>query len=165
MFLASELVDKILRCYHSEKIQPLQLEVLSLFSFVRSCSVTIQNTMKPLQHYLHLVRFLTSWNTVNPLLSPPPRGSFISNPFEWGLIGTGGLFNLEKTMVSVFHRELEDKVESSSRTSWRSAMHSRIKNKSDLPDGEKTIPDQSTRSFIVVIDYKWRIIRGGERGS
>ena len=40
--------------------------------------------------------------TVNPLLSPL---------FEGGLIETGGLFNLEKTMVSVVHKELEHKGE------------------------------------------------------
>ena len=49
----------------------------------------------------------------------PPRALFISSPFEGGLIETGGLegerggglFNLEKTMVSVLHRELEYKAE------------------------------------------------------
>ena len=35
----------------------------------------------------------------------PLGGLFISSPFE-----TGGLFNLETTMVSVFHKELEYKV-------------------------------------------------------
>ena len=30
--------------------------------------------------------------------------------WEGGLIETGGLFNLETTMVSVFHKELEYKV-------------------------------------------------------
>ena len=45
-------------------------------------------------------------------------GLFISSPFEGGgvntdrgLISEGGLFNLEKTMVSVLRRELEYKVE------------------------------------------------------
>ena len=47
----------------------------------------------------------------------PPGGLFISSPFEGGLIETGGLFergglfNLETTMVSVLHKELEYKVE------------------------------------------------------
>ena len=54
----------------------------------------------------------SNWNihTVNPLLSPPPL--FISSPSErgGGLIETRGLFNLEKTMVSVLHKELEYKV-------------------------------------------------------
>ena len=39
--------------------------------------------------------------TANPLLSPL-RGLFILGPFEGG-----GLFNLEKTMVSVLHKKLE----------------------------------------------------------
>ena len=47
--------------------------------------------------------------TINPLLSPP-------SPFEGGGGGGGlftweGLFNLETTMVSVLHKELEYKVE------------------------------------------------------
>ena len=51
--------------------------------------------------------------TVNPLLSPPGGGKFNSRPFEGGsLIETGGgLFNLETTMVSVLHEEIEYKVE------------------------------------------------------
>ena len=50
-------------------------------------------------------------STVNPLLSPPGC-LFISSPFEGGgLIETGGLFNLQTTMVSVLHKELEYKVE------------------------------------------------------
>ena len=57
--------------------------------------------------------------TVNPLLIPL-GGLFISNLFEEGLIETGGLFGrrrggglftLEKTMVSVVHKELEHKAE------------------------------------------------------
>ena len=54
---------------------------------------------------------------VNPLLIPL-GGLFISNLFEGGLIETGGLFGrrgglftLEKTMVSVVHKELEHKGE------------------------------------------------------
>ena len=44
-------------------------------------------------------------STVNPLISPsPPGGIFISSPFERGVIETGGLFNLAKTMVSIFHK-------------------------------------------------------------
>ena len=55
----------------------------------------------------------TTTPTVNPLLSPP-GGLFVSSPFEGGaahLRGGGGLFNLEKTMVSVLHKELEYEVE------------------------------------------------------
>ena len=49
-----------------------------------------------------------------------PGGLFISSPFEGGVGGLyrdgslferGGLFNLEQTMVSVLHKELEYKVE------------------------------------------------------
>ena len=48
-----------------------------------------------------------------------PGGLFISSPFEGGgggyrdrsLFEMGGLFNLEQTMVSVVHKELEYKVE------------------------------------------------------
>ena len=36
---------------------------------------------------------------------------FISSPSEGCFIETGGLFNLEKTMVSVLHKELEYKAE------------------------------------------------------
>ena len=56
------------------------------------------------------------YRVVNPLLIPTGGGGlFISSPFEGGggggLIETGGLFNLEKTMVSVLHKELEYEVE------------------------------------------------------
>ena len=50
--------------------------------------------------------------TVKPLLRPPPPppgGLFISSPFKRGLTEMGGLFNLEITMVSVLHKELEYK--------------------------------------------------------
>ena len=60
----------------------------------------------------------SNWNihTVNPLLSPPRYlfqahlgggGGLIETR---GLFERGGLFNLEKTMVSVLHKELEYKV-------------------------------------------------------
>ena len=54
------------------------------------------------------------YNTVKPLLPPPPlpEGLFISSMFDEGLIWEGGgVFNLEKTMVSVLHKELKYKVE------------------------------------------------------
>ena len=43
----------------------------------------------------------------------PPGGLFISCSFDGGggLIETGALFNLETTMVSVLHTELQYKVE------------------------------------------------------
>ena len=52
-------------------------------------------------------------NTINPLLSPP-GALFISSPFEGG-----SLFILEKTMVSVLHKEQEHEVESSNTRSFR----------------------------------------------
>ena len=67
--------------------------------------------------------FILIWNTVNLVLSGGGRGRgglFISRPFvgdrlnrDGGLIweGGAGLFNLETTMVSVLHKELEWKVE------------------------------------------------------
>ena len=51
-----------------------------------------------------------SKNTVNPPLSPPGAYSFLTH-LRGDLIEMGGLFNLEKTMVSVLHKELEYKVE------------------------------------------------------
>ena len=36
---------------------------------------------------------------------------FVSSPFEGGLFERGGLLNLEKTMVSVLHKELEYSME------------------------------------------------------
>ena len=54
-------------------------------------------------------------------------------------------------MVSVLHKELEYKVE---RLKYKKleVMQPRIRNKSELPVGEWTTPDQSTRSFTVVIN-------------
>ena len=55
----------------------------------------------------NVVQVCLAANTVNLLLSPPPpRGLFISSPFEVGLYRAAALFNLEKTMVSVLHRKL-----------------------------------------------------------
>ena len=45
-----------------------------------------------------MIFLVTVFTTVNPLFSPPP-------PQE------GRLFNLEKMMVSVFHKDLEYKVD------------------------------------------------------
>ena len=53
----------------------------------------------------NVVQVCLAANTVNLLLSPP-RGLFISSPFEVGLYRAAALFNLEKTMVSVLHRKL-----------------------------------------------------------
>ena len=44
--------------------------------------------------------------TINPLLSPPRGGAYLfQTHLRGGLIETGGLFNLEKTMVSVLHKK------------------------------------------------------------
>ena len=41
------------------------------------------------------------------IVNPPPLGAYLFQVhLRWGG-GGGGLFNLEKTMVSVLHRELE----------------------------------------------------------
>ena len=55
------------------------------------------------------------YHAVNPLLSPP-WGAYLFQAHlrgggEGGLMEIGGLFNLEKTMVSVVHKELEYEVE------------------------------------------------------
>ena len=47
--------------------------------------------------------------TINPLLSPPKGLVYFKPIWEGGW--WGGLFNLETTMVSVLHKELEYKVE------------------------------------------------------
>ena len=57
--------------------------------------------------------------TVNPLLSSPPLGVYLFKAYFRGRLiemgglfkKGGGLFNLETTMVSVLHKELEYKVE------------------------------------------------------
>ena len=52
-----------------------------------------------------------------------------------GLIETGGLLNLTRTMVSVLHKELEYKVEKL-KYKMSEVIELRIKNKSELPVGE-----------------------------
>ena len=47
----------------------------------------------------------------------------------------GGLFNLEKTMVSVLHKELEYKVEKFKHKKLE-VMQPKNKNKSELPVGK-----------------------------
>ena len=73
--------------------------------------------------------------TVTPLLNGGGGGLIISKTFEMGLIGTGGLFNLAKTMVSVVHKEEEYKVKKL-KCKKLEVMQPRIKNKSGLPVGE-----------------------------
>ena len=54
-------------------------------------------------------------------------------------------------MVLVLHKELENEVEKLKYKKLE-VVQPKIRNKSELPVGELTIPDQSTRSFRVVID-------------
>ena len=68
-----------------------------------------------------------------------------------GLFKGGDLFNLAKMIVLVAHKELKNKVEKL-KDKKSEVMQPRIKNKSELPVGEWTILDQSTRSFTVMID-------------
>ena len=69
-------------------------------------------------------------------INPPGGGACLfQTHLRGGLIETGGLTNLAKTMVSVLHKELEFKVE---RLKYKKleVMHPRIRNKSELPVGE-----------------------------
>ena len=56
----------------------------------------------------------------------------------WGEGGGGGLFNLEKMMVSVLHNELEYKLEKlkHKKVGVMEVIQPRIKNKSELPLGK-----------------------------
>ena len=54
-------------------------------------------------------------------------------------------------MVSVLHRELEYKVEKL-KSRRLEVIQPSIRIKSELPVVKSTIPDQSTRSFTVMID-------------
>ena len=54
-------------------------------------------------------------------------------------------------MVSFLHKELEYKVEKLKYKKLE-VTQPRIRNKSELPVGEQTILDQSTRTWTVVID-------------
>ena len=71
----------------------------------------------------------------------PPGGLFIWSPFEAGLNRNGGLIwdgsfcNLETTMVSVIHKELECKVEKLKYMKIY-VMQPRIRIKSDPPVGK-----------------------------
>ena len=69
------------------------------------------------------------------------------------LIETGSLLNLVQTMVSVYHKELEYKVENLKYKKLE-VMQPRIKDKSELPLTSSWWIDhrQFTRGFTVVID-------------
>ena len=91
---------------------------------------------------------------IRHILNPPASGGlFISRPFggRGSLIETGGLFNLEKTMVFVLHKELGYKWKSSS-TKRLEVVQPRIRVKSELFQLVNKIPDQSTQIFTIVID-------------
>ena len=68
-------------------------------------------------------------------INPPPGGVlFISNPFEGGgLIWNGGLFNLEKMMVSVLHKELQYNTIWKSSNTRLEITQPKITMKSELP--------------------------------
>ena len=60
-----------------------------------------------------------SGNYFKSSINPPPRGGAYlfqahSKGRGWGLIESGGLFNLEMATISVLHKELEYKVQSES---------------------------------------------------
>ena len=105
----------------------------------RSSAVTAKKCTKKVCCACKVVDLLT----VNVLLSP--GGLLILYSFErgWGLLETGGLFerecsfNLETTVVSVLHKELEYKVENL-KYKKLDVMQPRFKNKSKLPVGEQT---------------------------
>ena len=84
--------------------------------------------------------------------SPSVRGPSTKPAAGGRLYLNGGLFDLEKTMVSVLHKELEYKVIKLSGTKNLGVMQPRIRIKSEPPVGEYTIPEQSARSFAVVVD-------------
>ena len=58
-----------------------------------------------------------------------------NRPRNSNLVETGGLFNLAKKMVSVFHKELECKVEKLKNKKSK-VMRPKIKNKFKLPGGK-----------------------------
>ena len=65
-----------------------------------------------------------------------------------GLFKRGmGLFDLEKTMVSVLHKELEYKMDN---LKYKKVGGHAAKTNPNF--GKQTIPDQSTRGQTVVID-------------
>ena len=69
-------------------------------------------TVKKLKLGLYLTLNPAYWDAVNPLLSPPERLIHFKSIWGgWGRLNRdgGGLFNLETTMVSVLHKELEYK--------------------------------------------------------
>ena len=66
----------------------------------------------------------------------------------WGLIQMGGFFNLAKTKVLVLHKKLEYKVK---KLKYKKLEVMQPQIKSKLPVGEKTILNQSKKSFTVML--------------
>ena len=99
------------------------------------------------------------WNsdhrhTVNPLLSPTCQGAYLFQAHLSGaLIETGDLFNLEKTMVFVLHKEVGYKMEKlkDKKAGGHAAQGSESNLNFQLVN-KPSLPDQSTQSFTVVID-------------
>ena len=78
-------------------------------------------------------------------LIQPPWKLIYSSPFEGELNEEGGLIILEKKMVSVLHKELEQDLEQLDYKKVGGQLRTRIN--SELPLGKYTIPNQSTRSL------------------
>ena len=70
-------------------------------------------------------------------INPPEAYLFEAHLKGGGLIETGGLFNLENTLVSILHEELEYKVEKLMTSKRRlEVMQPKIRIKSELPVGK-----------------------------
>ena len=88
------------------------------------------------------------------LKSPPSlsvRGPSTKPAGGGGLYLDGGLFDLEKTMVSVLHKELEYKV-IKLRYKKLGGHAAEDQNQIRTSSWQYTIPEQSARSFAVVVD-------------
>ena len=97
-------------------------------------------------------------STVNPLISPPGGGAYLFQAHLMGRAGRGGgggglietedIFNLAKTMVSIFQKEPKYKVEK-----LKYKRRSCSRGSKTIPNfqlvNKQCIPDQSTRSFTV----------------
>ena len=94
----------------------------------------------------------------------------ISSPSEGVLIWEGGLFNLEKMMVSVLHKELECKVE---KLKYKKVRGHAAEDQNQIRTSrwELNHPRSVHTKFnshdwlIQSLIYKWKIIRGGEEGA
>ena len=85
-------------------------------------------------------------------IKPRGEGLIYFKPISGGAyLRRRRLCNLETTMVSVLHKELECKVEKPKYKKLE-VMQTRIRIKSKLPVGKCSIPEQSRRNSTVVID-------------